>query len=443
MLFLMLFVILAMGFYAATAMSSQIANNERATSAAQVAAESGMQYVRYHLACLDIPADKPADQVFAEVYRQLKLRMAGTGNLGTRALGYDGRTISVPADPSGYIRLSDSGSGFRAQISDGGPGLLVVKVIGSPTCARSGLARAIETDYVWENWPSPVFDYAIASRGKVQLKATASTKITGAPAASASVLSTSSASPSIVTGGGPIDGGLAVTVNRSQVSLGGGTVGGMTTNADIMARSVTLLPSAPPFPSVDTTPFKGFATNVYTGASYQKNIRVPANTNPSFKGGDVVDGILYIESPNNVVFSGNATINGLIVFENRGTPVENVLDFRGTVSPAAIPDTAEFADLRLKARGLALAAPTAAVTMSGSVNASVTGTVIANRLTLGGSADLLIRQGSLISLGGDPTSIEGKTVHFAGNGKDTAPYQAVRVNTFFRPDRSTYREVPQ
>jgi hypothetical protein len=443
MVFLMLFVILAMGFYAATAMSSQLANNERATSAAQVAAESGMQYVRYHMACLDIPADKPADQVFSEVYRQLKLRMIGTGNLGTRGIGYDGRTITIPSDPTGYIVLNESGSGYRAQITDGGPGMLVVKVTGSHKCAPSGLGRAIEVEYVWENWPSPVFDYAVASRGKVQLKSTASTNITGTPASSASVLSTSGATPSIVTGGGPIDGGLGVMVNKSQVSLGGGAVGGMTDNADILARSVTVLDAAPPFPSVDTTVFKAFATNVYSGATHQKNVRVPPNTNPSFRGGDVVDGVLYIESPNNVVFSGSATINGLIVFENKGTPADNVLDFRGNVSPAAIPDTAEFAALRLKAKGLALAAPTAAVTMSGSVNASVTGTVIANRLTLGGSADLVIRQGSLISLGGDATTIEGKTVHFDGNGKDNAPYQAIRVNTYFRPNPSTYREVPQ
>ena len=443
MLFLMLFVILALGFYAATAMSAQIANNERATSAAQVAAESGMQFVRYHMARLDIPVETPPDKVFAEAYKQLKIQMIGSGNLASRGLGYDGRTITIPSDPTGYIRLSESGSGFRAQLTDGGPGMMVVKITGSPTCAPSGLGRAIEMDYVWENWPSPVFDYAVASRGKVQLKSTASTKITGNPAASASVLSTSTATPSIVTGSGPVDGGLGVMLNKSQVSLGGGSVGGMTTNADILAKSINVLATPPPFPSVDTTPFKAFATNTYSGGAYQKNVRIPPNTNPKFNAGDVIDGILYIESPNVVTFTGNATINGLIVFENKGTPADNVLDFRGSVSPAAIPDTAEFAELRAKARGLALAAPTAAVTMSGSVNTSVTGSVIANRLTLGGSADLVIRQGSVISLGGDPTSIEGKTVHFEGNGRDTVPYQAIRLNTYFRPNRSTYREVPQ
>lgn len=443
MLFLMLFVILALGFYAATAMSAQLANNERATSAAQVAAESGMQYVRYHMACLDIPVEKPADQVFAEVHRQLRLRMIGTGNLAARDFGYDGRTITIPADPTGYVKLNDSGSGFRAQISDGGPGLLVVKVIGSPTCAPSGLGRAIEMEYVWENWPSAVFDYAVASRGKVQVKATPSTKVTGAPAAAASVLSTSGGTPSIVTGKGPIDGVLGVLLDKTQVTLGGGTVAGFNNDADILAKGIKVLSSAPPFPDVDTTAFKAFATNVYSGASYQKNVRVPPNTNATFKGGDVVDGILYIESPNNVVFTGNATINGVIVFENKGAPAQNLLDFRGNVSPSNIPNTAEFAALRAKAKGLALAAPTAALTMSGSVDGNVTGSVIASSISLNGSADLTIRQGSLISLSDDPALIQGKTVHFVGYAKDNPPYQAVRVNTWFRPNPSSYREVPQ
>lgn len=442
MLFLMLFVVLAIGFYASTAMSAQLAANERLISTSQVAAESGMEYMQYHLACLDIPVDKPADKVFEEVYLQLRQRLLGTGNLGTRDIGYDGCTISIPADPSGYIKLAQSGSGFRASITDGGSGVIVVKVTGTPDGVPSSLGRAIEMEYFSVNYPSAVFDYGVASRGKVQLKNSANTKLIGTPDAAASVLATFAGAPSIVTGSGVIEGDLAVVVNKSQVSLGSGSVGGGTTAADILANHVHLVP-APVFPTVDTSVFKPFATNVYSGAAYQKNIRVPPNTNPKFNGGDVIEGILYIESPNNVTFRGHATINGLIVFENKNGVAQNTLDFRGNVSPAKIPNTPEFAALRAKAKGLALAAPAAAVTMSGSVDGDITGSIIADKLTLGGSADLILRQGSLITLGTDATLIEGKTVHFVGNAKENPPYQSVRLNVYFKPDLTTYREVRQ
>src|SRR5688572_126053 len=67
MLFLVLFAVLALGFYAATAMSMQLSANERSAHSSQIAAESGMQFIRYQLDALDIPADRPPAQVFEEV----------------------------------------------------------------------------------------------------------------------------------------------------------------------------------------------------------------------------------------------------------------------------------------------------------------------------------------------------------------------------------------
>src|SRR5436305_13089942 len=81
MLFLVLFAMLAIGFCAATVMSSQVSANERAAASAQIAAESGMHFMRYQLASLDIPASVPADKMFLEVSNQLRSMMSGPGNL--------------------------------------------------------------------------------------------------------------------------------------------------------------------------------------------------------------------------------------------------------------------------------------------------------------------------------------------------------------------------
>jgi len=444
MLFLLLFVVLAVGFYFAMTMAGQLAGNERGAAASQIAAESGMEFMRYQLGCLDIPATKPADKIFEEVSIQLRARMLSTGNLGKRGVAYDGHSIAIPDDPTGYVQLTPNGCGFRAVLTDAGNGVIRVKVTGTPGSAPSNLGRAIELDYVTAFRPTPVFDYGVASAGKVQLKNTAATKILGTPASSASVLSTSAASPSIATGAGPIGGDLGVLTARTQVSLGGGSVGGGTTSADILASHVKVLTAAPEFPWVDTTVFKKYATNTYAaGASYQKNIRVPANANPSFNAGDIIDGILYIESPNSVTFRGNATINGTIVFENTNGVAQNVLDFRGNVTPSKIPAGSEFDGLRDLARGLAIAAPTASVTMSGSVDGEIAGSVIAARIDLAGSADLTIRQGSIVALSADPMMVEGKTVNIVGNASANPPYAGVRLRSWFKPMLSTYHEVHQ
>jgi hypothetical protein len=444
MLFLILFAMLAIGFCAATVMSSQVSANERLTATAQIAAESGMHFIRYQLASLDVPASTPSDKIFLEVSNELRAMMTGSGNLGPHGVGYDGHTIAVPDDTSTYIRLTPNGAGFRALLTDMGSGVIRVKVIGVPGGAASALGRAIEVDYVSTNKHTTVFKYGVASRGKVQVKSTASTTITGAPGAAASVLAVDVGSPSITTGKGRIDGDLAVMVNKAQVSLGGGTVGGANDPADIVANHVTVLAAAPDFPTVDASAYSDFATNTYvSGVAHQKNVRVPANTNPTFNGGDVIDGILYIESPNNVTFRGSATINGVIVFENTNDATKNLLDFKGNISAASIPPTSEFAALRARAVGLAIAAPTAAVTLSGSVDGDITGTVIGNTVSLAGSADLTLHQGSVISLGAAPLLVQGKAVNFVGSAADNPPYQGVRLRSYFKADPTTYHEVAQ
>ena len=441
MIFLMLFAILAIGFFAATSISSQLAANENMVHQSQVAAESGMQWVRFQLATTDIPRTCPPEDLLQEVFSQFEDRLTATRNLGARRLGYDGSTVSIPEGPGDYLHLG-GGAGFRVTMTQLGERLRV-KVIGSHDGEPSRLGRAIEVEYVLVNHPSQVFDYGVASRGQVRFKANANTKLLGTPDGDAGVLATYAGSPAIQTGKGSIDGSLSVVGSKDQVTLGGGSVGGSTDAADIMASEVTVR-EAPEFPYVHTTVFRPFATNVYNPSdTLHKNIRVPANAGATFDAADVIEGILYVESPNVVTFSGNSTVRGVIIFENANEPSVNVLTFQGNVTPSAMPDTAEYAALRSRAAGLAIAAPAASVTMSGSVDGTIEGSVIAHQLTLNGSADLTIKKGSLISLGEQPTLIDGKTLHVAGNAAGNIPNAGVRLTASFLPDVTTYREVPQ
>src|SRR5215213_7688 len=188
--------------------------------------------MRRQMGLLDIPATKPANQIFEEVSLQLRARLKNTGNLDTRGVAYDGRTIAIPDEPGGYIQLTPNGCGFRATLTEAAAGLIKVKVTGSPGMGASKLGRAIEVEYVMASRPTTAFKYGVASNGRIQVKSSAATRITGTPGAAASVMSTSVATPSLVTGGGAIDGDLAVVSSKSQVSLDGGSVGGATTAVD-------------------------------------------------------------------------------------------------------------------------------------------------------------------------------------------------------------------
>src|SRR2546430_2049730 len=75
MLYLALFSTLALGFYASVVTSVHVAGNEQRTARSLYAAESGMNFMKYHLATLGVPADTPPDQLFDKVYERLGSRL--------------------------------------------------------------------------------------------------------------------------------------------------------------------------------------------------------------------------------------------------------------------------------------------------------------------------------------------------------------------------------
>jgi hypothetical protein len=305
----------------------------------------------------------------------------------------------------------------------------------------NAVSRRLQVDCVLTEHGPAVFGFGLASQGPIQVKNSSATKILGEPDGDASLMSAHPGAGAIVTGSGPIEGELSVVGSSGQVSLGGGSVAGSNYRPDIMENHVKVVPP-PEFPVVDTTVFRPVATNTYVaGKSRQKNIRVPAGMGANFSGGDVVEGILYIESPNTVSFSGNAQINGIIVFENKNGPAENKLDFRGNVSPESIPNTPEFADVRAVAPGISILAPRAAVSMSGSVDGTLTGSLIAHQVTLGGSADLAFKNGSLIALGPQPVVVGGKVLSFTGTGMVLPPKAGVSFSGYLKLSPWTYREL--
>lgn len=446
MLYLMLFSTLALGFYAATTTAVQVSHNDEKVSHAFVASESGMDFMRYHLARVSIPAFAPATSVTAELAYDLKERLENTGNMPGLTVGMAGSVISIPAEPNAYIKLDPAGNaGFRATITDWPEqGKVVMKVVGR--YGSTTLARAIQMDYTRVPKEPSIFDFAVASKGQIVMKKHEITSLDPADAHEAKMMSALNAQPSILVTGGAIGGKLTI-LESAGVLVTGGSVAGETDAAAIMTDTMArAIETAPAFPEFDTEVYRGFATNTSTGASGNtilKNVRIPANTNPQFNGNATLQGIMYIESPNTVTINGSMNLNGFIVFEGEGDTSVNNLVISGDLSTGPLPSSAEFDSMRA-ATGVAILAPSSTVKVTGSARGTLRGNVITGAFATSGTfATLIIDHGTLVTLEETPNSVvfDGKTIKFNGTGANNLPKLGMGFESIYHPEPESYQEL--
>src|SRR4051812_9953672 len=169
MMYLTLFAALAIGFYATVTTAVQVSNNDQRVTRAMVAADSGMDFMRYELAHVTIPPNTQPSQVINELFKDLQKHVDKTSNVGTTTIAQSGNTVNIPGPAERYIALDAAGeTGFRATITDWA-GEIVVKVTGRYATAAAGTpaVRAITMDFTRQNLPTSTFNYAVASKGGV------------------------------------------------------------------------------------------------------------------------------------------------------------------------------------------------------------------------------------------------------------------------------------
>ena len=445
MMYLVLFGALAVGFYSSVNTSVQIANNQQHSTRALLAAESGLDFIRYHLANVSLPSDVSNPQVMGELYQDLKAAIDGTANLKPNTISLVGNTIYIPASPDAWVTLDPKfGMAFRLALTES-EGNLQVRVSGragttSASAVTTPSGRTIKVDFARADKPTSAFDYAIASKGRINMLSGSVTGYNGVSQSTiATIISARETSPAVSISGGAIGGDISVTA-PNLVSVTGGTVAGAS-GSDII-NNHTKYVDQPAFPVFDTSVFQQFITSTYTGGSTLKNARIPKNTNPTFAGGAIIQGVLYVESPNRLTFRGNTIIQGIIVFENAGDPRTNQIDMRGSFNQFPFPSGSEFDRLR-EISGISIFAPTASMIVSGSVDSTLIGNVMLDSFRNGGSADLTIDKGTLITLneGNDSSVFDGKTVKFKSVGKNFKPTHGLKYDKRFIPVATTYQEL--
>ena len=347
-------------------------------------------------------------------------------------------------------------SGFIVTLTDiGAVGEIVCTVRGSTGTGAAVSQKGVRLDFSRKSIDVSVFDNAVATKGKFVMSKGAITGITGISSDSIiKVMSAQKTAGAIFMTGGTIGsaagGEMGVTVDANldgkpdgiSTAISGGSVHG-TTNITMIKNTYTKLVAEPEFPVVDTDQFRAYANQPYdASATTLKNVLIPAGTNPNFTGNVTIQGVLYIESPNIVQFRGNTVMQGFIVFEKKNTSTQNIIDSSGNFTYGNLPDDAEFDPLRA-IKGISILAPTTSVQMSGSVDSQIRGNMILGNFRSGGSADISIEKGTIITMDTvvDSAVFNGKNVRFASTGAANEPPPGVYFTSKFLPADGSYMEL--
>ena len=438
MMYLVIFASLALGFYATVAIAAQLAGNEQRGSSAQLAAESGLQFLRYQMSRLDVPRNLSPDDQFKQVCTQLAANLNGTGNVGSAGVAYDGNTLTFPA--AGVVRLDRSGTrGFRVTLTRNGPEL-VSRVVGCDETAR--YFRGIEVTFAQLPNTTTIFNFGVASRGPIQTSGSATIKGANDPARG-SIITTTKSSPAVSINGKAVSGDICMTSKTSGVYLGSGvSVGGTTNTALIYKDHVHNGVPDPRFPDIDTSVYAKYATNTYVaGMNALDNCRVPAGVSCNLTGGAVIRGVLYLEKGASLHCSGGVTVQGVIVSSNDATVdlSTNVIDFGGQVNALSIKDLPEsFGEVR-NLTGAFIIAPTYRVRIWGNVG-TITGTIFCGQFQMGGSAEGTI-VGTVIQMLDVPTTISGSADVFIAGIADVQIPVGVTFGYYYGTRQNTYLEV--
>ncbi len=394
-------------------MNMQKAENFRRLAEARSAAESGLGYLGHVLRNLDLPNNTTAESLIVNMSSALGDEMDGKYGWGTdQTVSYNANTITIP-------NITLDGATFSATVT-----LLATEPVARvqlKVTGRSGIiTRDLLREYAAAGTGKTIFDYAIASKGKVFFGSNAILSDND-DANSADILAMQVVEDTIKIGGSAtVEGELMVTGGQKEdlVTIGGGNgsvVHGETDADTIMDKYVHEVPE-PPFPTVDITEFTDQvpswtlidsstsqpnknARSVPVGTLNESgqwvldNIKIEKGANFEFNKDTIINGVVYIESPNEVKFKSNVTINGVIVTDHGDTDDDDAtlnssIAFHGQAAIGGIDaldsEDPQFAGLVGKT-GTSILAPGFGLTFHGNSD-SYSGTIAADHIEFRGNS---------------------------------------------------------
>jgi hypothetical protein len=375
----------------------QAANQSRA-EAARVQAEGGLSFLLQKLSNIALPHGACGGDVLSAVQSFLAARLNGTPNLGGASVTSAGGVVCVPQIVTDAAR----GRGFSASLWMDSNTVMRLRVTG----ASGGVTRTVQVRFNAVTGRSAVFDYGVAARGPIQMKGSAA--LLGVNSNDEADLFTAAYVDVAVAlmGCAVIEGDLSLSDPGGEVSLSSNAMVGGEWGDDRWDHVHTGVGNVE-FPDIDPGVFEPYATMIVDShnagllTNPVKNIRIKAGTNPTFNNDMVLQGVVFVETPNNVTFNGHASITGVIVTQDAGhdNTANNSIRFNGTSDANGVenlPDAPEFAAIKAMP-GSFLLAPGFEVELGGDFGVAA-GCMAAESFRFSGHASGTVR-GSIISYG--------------------------------------------
>jgi len=390
MIFLIIFSAMAVSMAALSGTNIQLADNQRNADRARACAESGFDVIRFWLNKVSIPGTTLEADRFNQIAGSLQNELT-TNCITNVAASYDASVITIP----GVTLDSANGSSFSSTITQLDADTVQIDVIGT----YGSITRTIRAHYNLNERANNVFDFGVATKGPLSLSGNIELEgINVSVEASVYIESENSNLALSIIGNSQIAGDVSIVNPIATVDLQGGQAGiGGETGQDAVDNHVSFGVPPSEFPEPNPALFESYVTSIVdattdtsSDATFE-NIRIVANTNPTFSGNTTLKGIVYIETPNVVEFTGSADVTGIIVGDgdiedNSGA---NQIIFRGNVDSHPItnlPEEAQFEGLHDQT-GTFVMAP-------GTINGSVIN-YSDEEMTLSGNSDLFFNRSGL------------------------------------------------
>ncbi len=403
------------------------ADNHRKAGRALASAQSGLEVVRFAMSPVYMDGTTQKADRFTVLADFLSCDLAST-NLSNVTVSYDG--AGEPVSINLASSLNSEGQSFAATIQPtANIDVLQVDVTGT----AGSLNRDIRVSYEFGTRMHNVFDFGVATKGPLNLLGNIELNGTNiAVEADVYIESANYDEALSIIGNSQIAGEVKITNTESYVTLQGGQAGiGGETGQDAIDNHVEVGAPAAEFPVPMPEYFEQYVTgdtidsttDTSVIASYD-NVRIAGGTNPHFTADTTLRGIVFIETPNIVTFSGNVEIIGLIVgdgdvSDNSGT---NQIIFQGTVDSSAVtelPEEFQFDGLR-EETGTFLMAPGFATSFGGNFG-TLNGAIASNGITFFGNAGGTI-EGSVLNYSDTPMELSGNSdLFFNRSGINEVP----------------------
>jgi hypothetical protein len=447
LIFIVMISAMAVGLATMSGSNVQIAENHQKLEDTRACAESGLDVMRYWMSKVEMSGTTDQSQRFELMASRLQSALSDAGVTNVVPV-LSGSTITISDVPLNTSR-NEKFSAVLTKLSDTNVRLDVTGYNGS-------ISRTIRSEFVFDVRADNVFDFGVASKGPVHLSGNIEMEGANIALESNAYIETDQVLALEIIGNSQIAGTVKITNPSAFVNLQGGqaSIGGVS-GIDATRPPYTEYGAAPSeFPELRPNDFFRYATNVLSptadlsGNATYDNLLILPGTNPNFTGHPTLRGVVYIQTPNVVRFTGGVDVTGIIVTNGDSTIDPDPADaaspqiyFGGNVNSYPVyelPLLPQFDGLQDQT-GTFMIAPGFRTTFGGTFSA-ISGAIAANGISMSGNTGGVIN-GSIVNYSQNPMWLTGNgNLYFNRSGLTEVPAGFV-PRIIVRYDPSTYSEV--